>query len=261
MDSLFFIPFLESSSISVSIAIQWSIFVPPEVKLHGNCIASPSHFLISSGRSREWTRGGTPSLFLDQTEARRAKKNFFGVGDGPPFWMTGPPVYLKVWIRQWCPYFRLFELPITRTPDKHTFFDFPRRFELSGVDSINYSSRLGWKIANNLEPGLNNNASQVIFNMRKKNDTRDPAGSRIQASKISRKRITQLKNPLTKFSNGSCLTCAQLTKIVWHNPRYTTEPIRKSVKTSQVKRRSLQLSDSTALREHRACCQEKWGNH
>ena len=153
-----------------------------------------------------------------------------------------------------------FELLITRTPDNANFFDFPRRFELSGVDCIHYSTRLGWKIgvsviANNLEPGLNNNVSQVIFNMKRKNDTRDLAGRRIQASKISRKRITQLKNPLPKFSNGSCLNCAQLTKIVWHNDQYTTEPIRKSVKTSQVKRRSLQLSDSTVLREHRACCQ------
>ena len=204
--------------------------------------------------------GGRPALFLDQSEARRAKKIFFEVGDGPPFsgWQ-GPPFISRS--GSGTDFLICFELPITRTPDKHNFFDFPRWFELSGVDSVNYCSRLGWKIANNLEPGLNNNGSQVIFNMRRKNDTRDPAGGRIQASKISRKRITQLKNPPTTFSNGSCLTCAQLTKIVWHNPRYTTEPIRKSVKTSQVKRRSLQLSDSTALREHRACCQEKWGNH
>ena len=39
-----------------------------------------------------------PPLFLDQTEARRAEKNFFG--DPPPYlrvWMTPlPPSFLKV---------------------------------------------------------------------------------------------------------------------------------------------------------------------
>ena len=206
--------------------------------------------------------GGAPPLFLDQTEARRAEKKFFwswrpslSGWQGPRLSQGLDPALISL-VSVIC-----FELPITRTPNRQTFFDFPRRFELSGVDSINYSSRLGWKIANNLEPGLNNNGSQVICNMRRKNDTRDPAASRIQASKISRKRITQLNNPLPKFSNGSRLNRAQLTNIVWHNPRYTPEPFRKSVKTSQVKRRSLQLSDSTVLREHRACCQEKWEKH
>ena len=50
------------------------------------------------------SRGGAPGvhtpLFLDQTEARRTEKNFFG---DPPFlrvWITPlpPPPYLKVWI-------------------------------------------------------------------------------------------------------------------------------------------------------------------
>ena len=236
--------------------------VSPEVKLHGNCIASPSHFPISSGRFRGGARGGAPLISRPNWGPKGRKKFFFGVGDPPflddraPRLSQGLDPALISLVSVIC-----FELPITRTPDKQTFFDFPRRFELSGVDSINYSSRLGWKIANNLEPGLNNNGSQVIFNIRRKNDTRDPAASRIQASKISRKRITQLNNPLPKFSNGSRLNRAQLTKIVWHNPRYTPEPFRKSVKTSQVKRRSLQLSDSTVLREHRACCQEKWEKH
>ena len=38
--------------------------------------------------------GGAPPLFLDQTEAQRAEKNFFG-GCPPPYlrvWMTAPPV-------------------------------------------------------------------------------------------------------------------------------------------------------------------------
>ena len=43
-----------------------------------------------------------PLLFLDQTEARTAQKNFFGDGAPPPLsqglddWV---PPYLKVWIR------------------------------------------------------------------------------------------------------------------------------------------------------------------
>ena len=45
-----------------------------------------------------------PPLFLDQTEAQRAKKNVFetppplsqGLNDRAPF-----PPYLKVWIRHW----------------------------------------------------------------------------------------------------------------------------------------------------------------
>ena len=41
-----------------------------------------------------------PPLFLDQTEARRAEKIFWGA-PGPPYlrvWMTAPAFYLKVWI-------------------------------------------------------------------------------------------------------------------------------------------------------------------
>ena len=44
--------------------------------------------------------GGPPPLFLDQTEARRAEKIFWGA-PGPPYlrvWMTAPAFYLKVWI-------------------------------------------------------------------------------------------------------------------------------------------------------------------
>ena len=45
-----------------------------------------------------------PTLFLDQTEVRRAEKNLFETGPLPAYlrvWMTGPPPYLKVWIRHW----------------------------------------------------------------------------------------------------------------------------------------------------------------
>ena len=51
----------------------------------------------------EGTGGPTspaPSPFLDQSEARRSEKNFFG-DQAPAFqrvWMTPPPLYLKVWI-------------------------------------------------------------------------------------------------------------------------------------------------------------------
>ena len=48
--------------------------------------------------------GGPPPLGLDQTEARRAEKNFFKTGPPSPYlrgWMTGFPAYLKVWIRHW----------------------------------------------------------------------------------------------------------------------------------------------------------------
>ena len=43
-------------------------------------------------------------LFLDQTEARRAEKNFFG--DRPPLPeglddRLPPPHYLKVWVHHW----------------------------------------------------------------------------------------------------------------------------------------------------------------
>ena len=47
--------------------------------------------LYGSGRSRGGARGTqAPPLFLDQTEAQRAEKNFFG---DPP-----PPPYLTVWM-------------------------------------------------------------------------------------------------------------------------------------------------------------------
>ena len=38
-------------------------------------------------------RGQSPTLFLDQTGARRAKKKFFKI-----FWETGFPTYLRVWM-------------------------------------------------------------------------------------------------------------------------------------------------------------------
>ena len=47
---------------------------------------------LSSGGSRGRAR---PPLFLDQTEARRAEKNFGGDRAPPP----PPPLNLKVWIR------------------------------------------------------------------------------------------------------------------------------------------------------------------
>ena len=59
----------------------------------------------NSGGSRRGARGTrTPSLFLDQTEARRAEKNFrrpsppphFNAGSG---WPAPTPLYLKIWIR------------------------------------------------------------------------------------------------------------------------------------------------------------------
>ena len=51
---------------------------------------------ISSGGSRG--RARVPRLFLDQTEARKVEKIFFG-DRAPPFlrvWMTGPPVSRSV---------------------------------------------------------------------------------------------------------------------------------------------------------------------
>ena len=53
------------------------------------------------------SRGGmAPLLFLDKNEARRAEKMLGRPPTLPPppsrrkkFWMTGPPPYLKVWIR------------------------------------------------------------------------------------------------------------------------------------------------------------------
>ena len=45
--------------------------------------------------------GPGPSLFLDQTQVRRAKKNFLDTAPPPNqrVWMTGGPPYLKVSIR------------------------------------------------------------------------------------------------------------------------------------------------------------------
>ena len=39
-------------------------------------------------------------LFLDQTEARRAEKNFFETGPLPfvRVWMTRPPPFVRVWM-------------------------------------------------------------------------------------------------------------------------------------------------------------------
>ena len=58
-----------------------------------------AHFVYNSGGSR----GGTPVLFLDQTEARRAEKNLWR--PPPPLLSQGldqrappPSRYLKVWI-------------------------------------------------------------------------------------------------------------------------------------------------------------------
>ena len=57
-----------------------------------------------SGGSRAGALGAWPSLFLDQTEARTAEKNFLETAPAPPYlrvWMTGAPPYLKVFIRHW----------------------------------------------------------------------------------------------------------------------------------------------------------------
>ena len=45
-----------------------------------------------------------PPLFLDQTEAQKAKKNFFGDHPPPPLSKgldDRAPTYLKVWIQHW----------------------------------------------------------------------------------------------------------------------------------------------------------------
>ena len=47
-------------------------------------------------------RGRAPPLLLDQTEAWRAEKKNLSPPPPPPYlrvWMTGLPLYLKVWIR------------------------------------------------------------------------------------------------------------------------------------------------------------------
>ena len=50
---------------------------------------------LGYGRGIQGRQGprGSDHLFLDQTEARRAKHFFFGD--------RAPPAYLKVWIRHW----------------------------------------------------------------------------------------------------------------------------------------------------------------
>ena len=48
--------------------------------------------------------GGGGGLFLDQTEAQRAEKNFFETTPPPPLSQgldDRAPHYLKVWIRRW----------------------------------------------------------------------------------------------------------------------------------------------------------------
>ena len=56
----------------------------------------PKTITDSSGGSRGGARGrGAPPLFLDQTEARRAKKKMFL--RTPPL----PPPYLRIWIPHW----------------------------------------------------------------------------------------------------------------------------------------------------------------
>ena len=55
-----------------------------------------------SGGSRAGALGAWPSLFLDQTEARRAEKKIFETAPAPPYlrvWMTGATPYLKVFFR------------------------------------------------------------------------------------------------------------------------------------------------------------------
>ena len=61
----------------------------------------------------------SPSLFLDQTEARREYLRVWMTAPTPPppylrVWMTGGPPYLKVWIQRCIlllPTFLLFEIP------------------------------------------------------------------------------------------------------------------------------------------------------
>ena len=53
--------------------------------------------VLINGGSRGGTRGVRPPLFLDQTEARRAEKNFYKTRP-PPYlriWMTAPPLPLS----------------------------------------------------------------------------------------------------------------------------------------------------------------------
>ena len=61
----------------------------------------------------------SPSLFLDQTDARREYLRVWMTAPTPPppyirVWMTGGPPYLKVWIQRCIlllPTFLLFEIP------------------------------------------------------------------------------------------------------------------------------------------------------
>ena len=81
----------KTSNFLIISAERWVIAIPCKQSLH------------SSGGFRGGARGTrAPTLFLDQTDSRRAEKSFFG--DLPPspylrVWMTPPPPYLKVWIR------------------------------------------------------------------------------------------------------------------------------------------------------------------
>ena len=48
----------------------------------------------------QWRIQDAPPLFLHQTEARRAEKNFFETGPLPfvRVWMTRPPPFVRVWM-------------------------------------------------------------------------------------------------------------------------------------------------------------------
>ena len=76
-----------------------------------------------------------PHLFLDQTEARRAEKNFLRPPPPPslpPYlrvWMTGPPTYLKVLIRHCAP------------PGRGTFFRL-QVYERVGISIVEVYQRL-----------------------------------------------------------------------------------------------------------------------
>ena len=72
--------------------------------------SSSRPYLFTSASSVGSRRGArpapSPTLFLGQNEARRAKKNFWEAGPSTYLrgWMTTPPPpapYLKVWIRHW----------------------------------------------------------------------------------------------------------------------------------------------------------------
>ena len=85
------------------------IFSPLPPPLNLKLAAVQSSLVSSTGKSggyRGGARGVRLTIFLDQTEARRAEILFFfktgpplsqGLDDCPP----PPPPYLKVWIRYW----------------------------------------------------------------------------------------------------------------------------------------------------------------